>query len=412
MKEIHGASIILTEGCNLSCSYCYEKKKSPSNMDSNTVTKAVDFVFDHSNDTKKLSFIWFGGEPLTQFNNLTHGYTYAKKKAETVGKTLDNLIITNGTIWNEMIEEFFRKHPDIRLQLSWDGMPEFQDKERGMSDVVEETLARMVTLPNSLHAHLQITPNMVPKLAENIDYIIAKMGNKANVVLRPIAEIEDWDNEALLSTFREQLFIAFSKHENKIDKIATCDQQVASLGTCGAGKNFATITPDGDLYACHRFYFNKNRDFKVGTLDDGFITTAKTDLLEEYTKDNIIGCIECNAYEMCDRCIAANFSESFDALMPTDSNCKVYLSQFYAVFNYMKVKRPWTTTYQPKPILRIAAIPKEADLNEFIVDNILPMIYELQSKTDWLEDQNQKLSAKVEYYENSRRTQKRPSVHN
>lgn len=404
MKEITGASIILTEACNLSCSYCYEKRKTPEVMDKETVQKAVDFVFDNSNGAKKLSFIWFGGEPLLNFEVLRHGYTHAKVRAQKEGRVLDNLTITNGTIWNDEIESFFKSEPEMRLQLSWDGMPEFQDAERGLSSVLESTLERMKLLPNSLHAHVQITPTMVPKLFDNINYIVEKMGDKANVVLRPISEIPGWDSEGLLERFREQLYLSFEKHEEKIEKVATCEQQIKSSGTCGAGKNFGAITPTGDIYACHRFYFNKNRDFKVGTLDGGFVETAKTDLLLEYTRENIIGCTECDAYELCDRCIAANFGENYDILMPTEANCAVYISQFYAIFNYMKINRPWITNYEPAEISRIAGMPEGMNVKEFVINYVLPMVYELEEKTNYQADVINKLQAKVEYYEKKRRT--------
>ncbi|MDR3563305.1 MAG: SPASM domain-containing protein [Negativicutes bacterium] len=411
MKEITGASMILTEACNLSCSYCYEKKRSPAVMTEETVKKAVDFVFEHANDAPKLSFIWFGGEPMLNFAVLRYGYACASRRALAEKKELDNLIITNGTVWNAEIEEFLTMNPKIRLQLSWDGLPEFQEAERGQSQVLEQTLARMKLLPNDLHVHLQITPAMVPRLLENIDYIVGKMGDKANVVLRPIAELEGWQDEALLEKFREQLYLAFQKHEDKLEKIASCEKQLASNGTCGAGKNFATVTPAGELYACHRFYFNKNRDFKVGSLDGGFISSAKTDLLEEYTRDNVVGCTECDAFELCDRCIAANFGENYDVLMPTDANCAVYTSLFFAVFNYMKIHRPWTINYKPKDIVKIAAPPPGATAMDFVFQYVLPLVYELQERAAWLEDQNRRLSAKVEYDEKTQRSKKRTAVY-
>lgn len=62
MKVMSGASIILTEACNLECSYCYEKRKTPEVMNLDTVKKAVKFIFDNSEGAPSNSLIWFGGD--------------------------------------------------------------------------------------------------------------------------------------------------------------------------------------------------------------------------------------------------------------------------------------------------------------------------------------------------------------
>jgi uncharacterized protein len=398
MKVITGASVILTEACNLSCSYCYEKRKTPEVMTEEMAFKAVDFLFDNSNNEKMLSFIWFGGEPLLNFPVLVKAVQHAKERAQKENKRLDQLVITNGTIWNDEIEQFFKDNSDVRIQISWDGHPDFQDAERGLSSDVETTLARMIKLTNHLCAHVQVTPTMVPRLLENVSYIASKMGSKMNVVLRHIPEVPGWTPE-VLEKFREQLFLCYEKFEDKIEKLANCERALTSNGICGAGKNFGSFTPSGEIYACHRFYFNKNRDFKVGTVDEGFIHNAKTELLEEYTRDNIIGCTECDAYEFCDRCIASNFGENYDILMPTDDNCEVNKSVFFGTYNYIKTYRPWMTNYEPQPITKIATIPKEINNRSFITNYLLPMYYEQQEQINFLFDKMYKLESKVEYYE-------------
>jgi radical SAM protein with 4Fe4S-binding SPASM domain len=278
-------------------------------------------------------------------------------------------------------------------------MPEFQNESRGMSQLVEQNIERMINnLNNSFSSHVQVTPNMVPRLFENVNYIAAKMKDKVKIVLRHIPEVPGWTPE-VLEQLREQLFLCYEKYGDKIEKILHCERSLTSNGLCGAGKHFAGITPSGDIYGCHRFYFNKNRDFILGSLDGGFIHNAKTELLEEYTRDNIIGCTECDAYELCDRCVASNFGENYDILMPTDDNCEVNRSIFYATFNYIKNYQPWMTNYEPQPSARIAMIPKDISNRSFIINYLLPMYYERQELINALVDRIYKLESKVEYYE-------------
>ena len=172
------------------------------------------------------------------------------------------------------MHELARSNKDLRLQLSWDGMEEFQNAERGMHDTVISSLESMITLDNHVASHVQVTPAMVPKLLENVDYIVSKMGSKAKVCLRPIPEVPGWTDE-VLQVLRSQMTSVFLKYEDKIEKVANCERMLSSSGICGAGKSFGTFTPSGDIYACHRFYFSKNRDFKVGDISTGFFSTRK-----------------------------------------------------------------------------------------------------------------------------------------
>lgn len=403
MKEITGASIILTEACNLNCSYCYEKRKTPEVMTQETVKKSVDFVFDNSNNQKKLSFIWFGGEPLLNFEQAKFGILYAKDRAQKENKVLDQLIITNGTIWNDDIERFFKDNSDVRIQLSWDGMPEFQDITRGQHEKVEKTLSRLIMMDNHLTAHVQVVPTMVPKLFENVTYIANLMKDKARIVLRHIPEVEGWMEDGVLEKLREQLYLCYKTFDDKISKVAECEFGLQSNGLCGAGKNFGTFVPNGDIYACHRFYFNKNRDFKVGSLNEGFIHSSKTEILEEYDVDSVMGCSECDACELCDRCIASNFGENFDLLMPTDENCEVNKSVFYALFNYNKVNRPWLVRQEIDEPSMIASIPQGMSANDFIVNYLLPIIKEQSIEIKKLSVELSNIDKKNDYYRNKGR---------
>lgn len=394
MKSVSGASIILTEACNLDCTYCYEKRKSPEIMPMDTVVSAVNFVFENRDGAPKVSFIWFGGEPLLAEANLIAGVEYAISRAVHDGVGVDNLVITNGTLWNDEIEALFNRNPELRLQLSWDGLPEFQDANRGMSAILEANLNRMLKMGNQITAHVQITPVMAPKLLENISYIVTKMGNKARVVIRPITEMDGWDTDTL-TCFGEQLLQTYEKFGDIIDKVANCEHMIESNGTCGAGKNFCSVAPSGDLYACHRFYFQANRDFKVGSLSAGFLSNSKTEILEEYTRDSILGCTECPSYEVCDRCIAANFGENYDILMPKDSACEVHKTAFFALFNFIRTHRPWLTNPDAPTIV----LPAELTDNsaQTLMEVLRPYIGELMHKVYYLEEEQRRLRALLDH---------------
>ena len=81
------------------------------------------------------------------------------------------------------------------------------------------------------------------------------------------------------------------------------------LSGCGAGHEYAAVTPEGDLYPCHQFV---GRDeYKMGNLDEGIL---KPELAEEFRNTHVLtkeGCIECWARFHCSGGCHAN-AEQFN----------------------------------------------------------------------------------------------------
>lgn len=396
MKALNAASIILTEECNLACSYCYEKRKSPETMTEDTAIKAVDFISEHQDGTSRPGIIWFGGEPLLNFAVLKAASDYAKNKIPN----LDQLLITNGTIMDDEIFDFFSSRPWIRVQLSWDGMPKYQDTCRGMSPVFEESLKRWVTTGNPLDIHVQVTPEMAEGLLENIDYVNEK-APKAKIVLRPVGELS-WD-ESTVNKLMQSAHAVFEKYGELIDKVSNCESALQSTGICAAGKTFGSVAPNGDIYACHRFYFAKNRNFKMGSIHEGFSDSPRAEIIMECARDNIAGCLECDAYENCDRCLACNFSETGDILIPCVSACEVSKAMFFALLEYNKKHRPWMLEPLPKNLQQYYPVAqKTKDLISIFNGEVIRKFMELDYRVAYLEESLRLERLKSEYYKNKR----------
>lgn len=122
--------LILTEGCNLACSYCFEKnmlgyKKMPLGV----AEKAIDLLFDYSRDQKKLHITHFGGEPTMNFAAIKHSTEYAECKAEETGKSVEFDMTSNGVLLNEEMVDYLVKHK-IMVLLSIDGLEKTHDQFR------------------------------------------------------------------------------------------------------------------------------------------------------------------------------------------------------------------------------------------------------------------------------------------
>ena len=60
-------NIWVTQDCNLSCKYCYEKEKSKKNMSLQTADTVIEFILKYQTDkTNQVNF--HGGEPLLNWD--------------------------------------------------------------------------------------------------------------------------------------------------------------------------------------------------------------------------------------------------------------------------------------------------------------------------------------------------------
>lgn len=113
--------ILLTDICNLNCSYCKVEKniKSPTKMSTPAckLIKAINLI--NSSDSTKPKIIHItGGEPLIFFNKIKFLVNYIKKI--DVNNSINIIIGTNAILMSEEIVNFIKKS-HIKLIVSLDG---------------------------------------------------------------------------------------------------------------------------------------------------------------------------------------------------------------------------------------------------------------------------------------------------
>jgi len=121
--------LIVTEDCNGCCDYCFVEGKNPNRMDAPTADRSIDFLVDHSGKLKTLNVLFFGGEPLLEFDLIQHIVSYCERKSAATGKKFAFSITTNGTLLTpEMLAYFNAK--GVKFLLSLDGTREMHNKYR------------------------------------------------------------------------------------------------------------------------------------------------------------------------------------------------------------------------------------------------------------------------------------------
>ncbi len=137
--------LLVTDVCNLGCTYCFIQKNMPPDYRHRHMTfavaqQAVDMFFrnlrrnppEYEKFGKTIYF--YGGEPLLNFRLIREIVSYVetsyREEIGRMGRLFRFVIITNGTVVDEEIARFIGDHKNIDVAISIDGPEEIHDKER------------------------------------------------------------------------------------------------------------------------------------------------------------------------------------------------------------------------------------------------------------------------------------------
>jgi len=140
-QRIGYVTLKLTNGCNLACSYCNVDALTPQTpkMKLETFKLAAKLLLENSK-SRNVGLEFHGGEPLLLPDEwFEEAVAYCKSIAKEYGKTVENPLVTNGTLLTE--ERLLKLHGlGIRFCLSVDGPPEINDTMRGSGNAVERAI--------------------------------------------------------------------------------------------------------------------------------------------------------------------------------------------------------------------------------------------------------------------------------
>ena len=147
--KLNSVALILTDKCNLSCSYCYERNRKYEDMGNDIFEAALKMVDKH--------IMIFGGEPCLRIDLI-----------ERICKEFhgEYQLVTNGTILPEKLQNLIKEY-QFGTQLSIDGIPEIQKINRGKASLKAiENIPTWVSLYEdnlkSLSVHACVSKKSLP----------------------------------------------------------------------------------------------------------------------------------------------------------------------------------------------------------------------------------------------------------
>ncbi|NBG88917.1 thioether cross-link-forming SCIFF peptide maturase [Isachenkonia alkalipeptolytica] len=336
----------IAHDCNIRCEYCFASQGNFKGenllMDFDTGAKALDFLIENSENRQNLEVDFFGGEPLLNFQVVKKLVDYGKEKAKVWNKNMRFTITTNGTLLNEENMDYINENME-NIVLSIDGNKKTNDRMRytvnntGTYDLILPKIKKMVEKRGNKPYYVRGTFTKFNKdFAKDVIHL-AEQGFR-NVSVEPVVAPKEEDY-ALgvedLPEIKEQYDIlekayfakkgtkeAFEFFHFKMNLQNNPCQEKRALG-CGAGVEYVSVTPEGEIYPCHQFAGNEK--FKMGSiwnqekLDAKIVTSFKS-----ASVDNKIACRDCWAKYYCSGgCHANAYHENRSLFNPYELGCEM-----------------------------------------------------------------------------------------
>jgi uncharacterized protein len=331
--------------CNLKCKYCFAAqgnfKGERSLMSLETGKKALEFLAKNSGNRKNLEVDFFGGEPLMNFEVVKELVHYGREIEKVYNKNFRFTITTNGILLSDDKIDFINEHMD-NVVLSLDGRKEINDyirptlNDKGSFDLIVPKFKKLIDSRGDRDYYIRGTFTKFNKdfRKDLIEYY--NLGFK-KVSIEPVVTdpkepyaLTEEDLEEILKEYEEfsKDYIDIRKNDDDflffhymID-LSQGPCVVKRLVGCGAGSEYISITPEGDIYPCHQFVGEE--EFLMGNLDEGIINTELRDNFKCANVLNKTECDNCFAKYYCSGgCHANAFFNNGDFLKPYEIGCEM-----------------------------------------------------------------------------------------
>ena len=358
--EVKALCLHICHDCNLRCRYCFADEGAYHNvremMSLETAKAAIDFLIRESGQRKVLEVDFFGGEPLMNLGVIKETVAYAKAEAAKRGKRFLFTTTTNGLLLNDDAIAFLNAEME-NVVLSLDGRKEVHDAVRktvsgqGSFDAVIEKIKKFVRIRGDKHYYVRGTFT-----AKNLDFskdvlFLADEGFDCISLEPVVTDIPDLTikEEHLPAIEREyeKLCDAYMRREAEgkgflffhfhVDlEGGPCLQKRVSA--CGAGNEYFSVVPNGDIYPCHQFAGDIK--WRMGNVFEGKLDPAIRGTFAASCLFTRKKCENCFAKFICSGgCSANNYHYNGDINEPYEMTCAMMKKRIECAMHVLAARR-------------------------------------------------------------------------
>jgi uncharacterized protein len=278
--KIGAYELIVSENCNLRCSYCFDNdysNRTVCSYDANMSEKIIPDIIKFINATRATQYVtisFFGGEPLINFSFIKQLVTNIKNSALCKDWRTNYIIFTNGVLLNKAFNGFVKQN-NISVVVSLDGNRQAHDMHRLFVSGKPSWEKIVSGLPGLIAAGREINKNVT------IAYVV--QNNTIKYFKESLLFLNDLDVGVNLCFYYEKIsnktintildVLEKLLLENKIRPPSIFSNTIFPIiGKTGASSNICinpfhtvTIAPSGKLFFCHR-YTPKMHNLKMNQL--------------------------------------------------------------------------------------------------------------------------------------------------
>lgn len=313
--------VMITNKCNLNCSYCYETTKNNQHVSPSKLKTLLSKEFNENRSHyDEFNLIFHGGEPFLSFKEL-------KELSEWTWENFPELNVlcmatTNGTQNSVEIQTWLKKNKDRFIPiLSIDGDRESHNLNRSNSyDLIDRNFFKKNWPLQAVK--MTVNQDTLAKLFSNF-LSLSKYGFEVNPSL---AKEVPWSPERDLPILAREMkkmadyyvanpeFIPCPLINIPVQNFSP-SLNIPHHRACGAGENIIAFDVNGNAYPCHAFIGNPNLPYNKPKMESNFnlLKSNKGLLISEDCKD-------CFIYSCCSPCYGLNYTNregmgKFDPVM-------------------------------------------------------------------------------------------------
>lgn len=343
--------LVLTEDCNLRCTYCYysgayplSRNRTSQQLSVENGKKALDMFFAQAapkiakNPMRKLAINFYGGEPMMAQRTLRELTLYARANAPA---ELVFAVTTNGTLLRGDIVDFLVEN-NFYILVSLDGGPEDHDRNRvypnggGTFDRIAANMREFTARYPEFRRihHISVFDWGTDLLRvnqfheENADWLpplqMASQANERDTTYYDQFSPEDRERFGQAHRALEQIYLDARLSGQPVPTFARLYFEMRIVGallrrrmgnaafpmlpftaTCVPASKLAVRT-DGTLDICERI----NGTTPIGHLDRGLDFDRIEQVMKQYNEQVCRGCWACPISKLCGHCFASCNTET------------------------------------------------------------------------------------------------------
>ena len=296
INDLNEITLILTEDCNLNCSYC-DQIHTKKNQNIKNIIDFFNFI-KIKEINKPIQIELFGGEPFLEKDLIFNIFSYIRSILTGPQRYLITFKInTNGTLWNEKYFELLKYLRDNNFNIpnfiiSYDGLWQDKRSNEHLTKIIEENIKSIFSikcLASVTKISFSYNGFEDQNLLKNYLYIINKFPVSIFTIKHYlIRELWKWNEKKFKKyqeDFKELLKFDFIQYKNYKKHLVYINQKIheflnPKLG-CGLGETRITLKQN-EILNC-----GLDNDFN----DEKNITS----------KDIKYNCLSCEIFNYCDK---------------------------------------------------------------------------------------------------------------